>query len=192
MSRGKRGRRIMRRSVPVKIVVAGEHTLNRQKIELVKALGATVDGVRWRPEAVEPDEIPIILCLPSWRQFIKDRRVRGLPWLYFDNGYFHRKGWRNASPFCARRDEEARFRLVLNGFQKTAIEARPSDRFDATGLKLKPWRKTGSHIVVAVSPPRYVALHGIETWQADTLAKLKRVSKPSTCRGDPQSCEPQA
>lgn len=161
------------------IVVALEPDLPTGKIVRQTNIAWALGGrVRWSPEEIRDDELPILGCMPSFRSTIAYRQEKGLPWLYMDSCYFGRRGrlGRKRGPFTVDTDERVRFRLVSRGFQVTSTTPRPSDRFEATGFKLRDWRKSGGHIVIAAAPPRYVALDGIERWLDDTVARLKQLT----------------
>ena len=71
-------------------------------------------------------------------QIIEQAKERGDPWFYVDHGYFRRG------------HTDGYYRVTFRGYQKTAIEDRPADRWDA--LKL-PTGKTPRGPDVVMAPP---------------------------------------
>lgn len=67
--------------------------------------------------------------------------ARRHPYWFIDSGYF--KAF-DAQP-------RLYYRVVKDAFHQETITPRPRDRWDALGLKIKPWRKEGGHILVC--PP---------------------------------------
>lgn len=79
-----------------------------------------------------------------------------------DNGYLGRNRY---------------YRVTRNGFQHTAIVPRPDDRFGALGLKIQPWRKDGSKILVCESSKWCFGYLGCPQWTLDTVDRLRRYTK---------------
>jgi hypothetical protein len=67
--------------------------------------------------------------------------------VYIDHAYFNR-GYRWKKEHTG---PPSSFRMVLNEIHPTKIKRRKSDRFEAFNISLKPWKKTGDHILVC--PP---------------------------------------
>lgn len=102
---------------------------------------------------------------------IKDCEKRGLDYLYCDHSYFDA-----CRVDYSLTEWKGYYRVIPNHryFQPT-IDM-PSDRWDSLGIKLKPWRKGGDHIVV-IPITRWVgAFYGIdpESWLKRTLHTLKQ------------------
>lgn len=81
----------------------------------------------------------------------------GLPYVFFDRAYF------------AGGPGSNRLRAVPSAYQKHWNERWPEDRSKALGVELRPWRKTGSHILVVPPGPAIRRLFRIEKMWADPL-----------------------
>lgn len=68
-----------------------------------------------------------------------DVRAQGVPYIFFDRAYF------GGGPGTDR------LRATFGHYQKNWIDQRPADRFQKTGVELKPWREDGKHILLV--PP---------------------------------------
>ena len=101
---------------------------------------------------------------------------------YIDNGYFNQRG--------------SYYRVCHNCHIDRGDGDYPKDRFNHTGVKLKDWRKTGSHIVLC--PPSPVAQRHFEigdnpsTWTLKIISELKQYTDRdivvSTKYGDGLTC----
>lgn len=96
------------------------------------------------------------------------RRLRH-PYLFVDNGYFatHHEGKR------------IRYRVTPDAYCQhwiNEIAAQPAyaARFDALGLELKPWRKSGRHVLVYTSSDAHTKFFGLEKWLDETLYMVER------------------
>lgn len=97
-------------------------------------------------------------------------------WYYIDNGYFrpgHYDGY---------------YKVTKNAAQHTGEGDSPPDRWETLDLKIKPWRKTGRHVLVVLQSKTYHELRGRRpgTWLWDTLAEINRVTdRPIIVRPKP-------
>jgi hypothetical protein len=73
---------------------------------------------------------------------------------------------------------EAYFRVAKNMLQPIAEGASDGTRFAALGIEIKPWRSSGSHIVVCPQSAHFMkTLAGVEfDWTEQTLQRLKTVT----------------
>jgi len=85
-------------------------------------------------------------------------------WVYFDHSYFKR-GWQLGN-----------FRAVRNGLHLTSPIIRPDDRLKKWDVQIKPWRKSGSEIIVIPPTEAQTAYYDCGDWMPKTLAKLKQVT----------------
>ena len=69
--------------------------------------------------------------------------------VYVDNGYF---------------DRAHHFRLIRGNVHLTTLLDRPSDRWERLGIRLRPWRRNGEHIVVIPPSQWYVELMKCKGW----------------------------
>lgn len=91
-------------------------------------------------------------------------RAEGRDWYYCDNAYFD----------VAR---ERYFRITRNAFQLSGPAEPDNARFEALypWSRMKPWRKTGRHIVVCETSAWFMELCGYGPhWLTDTLGELAR------------------
>lgn len=106
-------------------------------------------------------------------EILRECERTGENYIYCDHSYFKQ----HRCDLSASR-QNGYFRLVQNDRYARDIGSRPSDRWEALGVKVKPWRKTGKHIVV-VPVSRFVAAYNgfnASDWLGSTLAKLKEVT----------------
>lgn len=108
---------------------------------------------------------------------IKDDKARelrhsGLPWLYFDHSYF-RRGWNNGN-----------FRVCRDDLHLTRILDRPSDRLKRWGgVNIKPWRKTGTEIVIIPPSEAQRNHYGCHDWLMKIESRLCEVTdRPVLCK----------
>ena len=96
----------------------------------------------------------------------KDHRT----FYYMDTGYFgnertasNSNGWKYWH------------RIVKNNLQHSEIIARPDDRFKKFNKAFRPWKKTGSKILIAAPDEKPCKFYGVDKdqWVAETVAKIK-------------------
>lgn len=80
---------------------------------------------------------------PVWDAAI----AKGRDWYYADNAYFD-KG------------RQAYYRVTKNDFQISELVRPDYDRLDMLGIKVKPWRTSGEHIVVCEQSEAFMRLCG--------------------------------
>ena len=73
-------------------------------------------------------------------------RERG-DWFYCDNSYFDR-------------GRQAYFRVTRNAFQVSKVARGDFKRMESIGVKVKPWRQNGEHIVVCEQSAAFMELSG--------------------------------
>lgn len=102
---------------------------------------------------------------------LRQARGLGFPYLFVDNGYFRTHD--GATRIRRRVTPNAYCQFWIN-----EIAAQPGygARFDALGLELKPWRKSGRHILVYLSSPAHSEFFKLEAWLSETLYMLERYS----------------
>lgn len=152
--------------------------LKRFKLRLFERIGQKIEDrggriVRHDPKLIEalPDDIfPIIGCTPAFRNIIPQWKARGRNFIFWDRGYFRRV----FATWLPRGENGGFYRWHLNCCQMQTIREVPDDRWRAAGIALRPWNKTGQHIVVADQGPNYWATHADDQWIARTIAEVKR------------------
>ncbi len=80
-------------------------------------------------------------------EIIEEANARGDPWFYVDHGY------------VGRGHTHGYYRVTYKLHQKTWVEDRPSDRWDALNTKLNAWH-SGSDVVIVPPAPMVRALFG--------------------------------
>lgn len=85
------------------------------------------------------------------------------PWVYLDHGYFHRGHY------------HGHYRVTVNDLQQRQLIERPSDRWDALRIRLKPWKK-GRDIVVCPPSDHVCRLFGLEGWEPYVVSKLRHLT----------------
>lgn len=94
--------------------------------------------------------------------------------LFFaDLGYWHRR---------KRTRWDGYHKVVLNARHPTVyFNTKPRDpsRFASLGVEIKPWRKSGSHIIVAGMSGKAAAMEGLqpEQWERQTIAALRKLTR---------------
>ena len=97
----------------------------------------------------------------TWRLF-NEARVEGRDWFYCDNAYFDR-------------GRQAYFRVTRNAFQQITITRPDYKRLDTIGVKVKPWRESGEHIVVCEQSDSFMRLCGYKgDWLRETCHELTK------------------
>jgi len=85
-------------------------------------------------------------------------------------------------------------RVGLNHFMRGLTDFKnensPSDRFEKLGLKIKPWRKKGDHILIVGQNMNDASLFGIDfsLWVKNTIQHLRRYTdRPIVFRDHPEN-----
>jgi hypothetical protein len=138
------------------------------KAKGVRLLGAFCGGaggriVEWIPHELEPGAAAFYGVIDEtrglWRQATRDNRER-----YYIDG----------SPFDACR--EAYFRIARNAVQPSGERESDCRRFDRLRIPVRPWRTSGTHIVVCPQSDSFMRTFAEDggDWLADTLAQLRQ------------------
>lgn len=108
--------------------------------------------------------------------------VAPTPYVFIDAGYM-------ATHIAGRR---ARYRVVPNAYnQHWLVPATPA-RFNALGLSIAPWRKTGREILICTSSDTHAEFFGLQSWVQRTAhwvgchtdRPIVRRDKAAARRGD--------
>lgn len=143
--------------------------------EIVKFGGRVVRDDPARMDDMPPHVIPIIGCTPGFRSRVKAWREAGRDFITWDRGYLRRvfatwlpNGHDLGVP-------GGFYRWTVNAFQMRSIRNVPDDRWRALKLEtsVKPWCKSGRHIVVADTGFDYWDLHADRDWTKRAVAALK-------------------
>lgn len=117
----------------------------------------------------------------------------GLPYLYFDLGYWCRVPRKQA--------REGYHRLAVSDWcsSKSMLSGRPQDRFCSLGISVKPWRDKSGSILITGMSGKAAQTHGFRPgqWERDTERLISRLTdmrithraKPSKRWRNPESIE---
>lgn len=152
--------------------------LSQFKVNLFERIGKNVGRVI-RSEfgalsTLTDDIIPIVGCTPELRPIIDVWRQRKRTWIYWDRGYHDR-----VFATCLPTGNDGGFyRWHVGAYQMRTIRNVPDDRWKASKASkvLRPWQKGGRHIVIAAPTRTYARFHKTESWIADTIDALARVT----------------
>ena len=150
------------------------------KRDLFERIGRHIEAkggciVRDDPEllrALSPDIIPIVGCTPLLTTLIAEWRRSGRAFVYWDRGYVRRV----FATWLPRGENGGYYRWHRNGYQMQTIRDVPDDRWKALKIEVRPWRLGGKHIVIAAPSRTYARFHLCESWIADTIDALARVT----------------
>lgn len=154
---------------------------NRIGDKIKAAGGRTVRGNYAELDALPNNVMPIVGASPELRPLVMKWSASGRPWIGWDRGYFRRV----FATHLPRGVEGGYYRWTLNAYQARSIRDVPGDRWDYVakswgpfdpGIKVQPWAKAGRHIVIAAPTKTYAKSHGCESWIADTIDALARVT----------------
>jgi hypothetical protein len=154
--------------------------LQRFKLELFKRVGRKIQalGGRYVRGQIETfrdlpiDILPIVGCQPESAPLIAEWRKSGRPWIYWDRGYARRV----FATWLPRGVNGGYYRWHVGSFQLQKVKPFPDDRWKALGTSVEPWRKGGAHIVIAAPTRTYSKVHETQSWIADTIDALARVT----------------
>ena len=78
-------------------------------------------------------------------------------------------------------------RIVVNEIHPTKIRRRPADRFEKHNIKLKPWRTTGSYILICPPTGFFTEAMGLNrSWLKDTMRMIRaNTDRPIRVRPKP-------
>lgn len=139
-----------------------------------KALGLPHDLLSSRSYRNRPEhDVAIFYGLANGLRVVFDQYKAFRKAVYIDLGYWKRH---------KRSRWDGNHKLALNSRHATAyFQARPkpSDRFEASGLTVRPWRDGGNHILVAGMSAKAAACErlGAEVWERRTVAELRKITK---------------
>lgn len=90
---------------------------------------------------------------------------------YVDSGYFG-----NSVSVVNPQGVKLWHRIVLNDLQHTGMHSFPGDRLQKTGIKIKPWTRTGSVILIAAPDEKPCKHYGIQLdkWLDETICTIKQ------------------
>lgn len=103
--------------------------------------------------------------VPATKPVYEQAKDAGRDVFYLDNAYFDPT-------------REVYFRATKNRLQHTGAGVSDGKRFDALKLTIKPWRKSGSHVLVCPQSDPFMrdVIEYPGTWLKDTLAGLAKLT----------------
>lgn len=152
--------------------------LSQFKNKLFERIGSKVGKViRYCFEELDklPDDIvPIVGCTPELRPLIDRWQARGRTFVYWDRGYCDRV----FATCLPTGDDGGFYRYHIGSFQMQNVWDVPDDRWKRlkASKEVRPWQKGGRHIVIAAPTRTYARFHRTESWIADTIDALARVT----------------
>lgn len=162
----------------------------------IKKLGGRIVRHDYKElERTVPEFVPIVGCSPPFAEAIRGWQQDNVRWIYWDRGYLRRvfatwlpKGSDMGIP-------GGYYRWHLGAFQMDRVRDVPSDRWDFLKLQgsMKPWRRTGDHIVVAHTLPDYWDLRCLSRdWSFHIAEQLRRYTNRPIIVRDKESKKPLA
>jgi hypothetical protein len=125
------------------------------------------------PLAALPREIvPIVGCMPECTGLLAEWRKTRRDYIYWDRGYARRV----FATWLPRGEQGGYYRWHFNCYQMSAVRDVPGDRWDALRIEVQPWRLKGKHIVIAAPTRTYAKFHHCQSWIADTIDALARLT----------------
>lgn len=153
----------------------------------IKKLGGRVVAGDHAPLESLPDEIiPVVGCSPQLTPMIAKWRETNRPFVYWDRGYW----FRVYATWLPRGTNGGYYRFHCNSYQLQQINPRSADRWNAMKIDVRPWNKGGRHIVIAAPTRTYSRFHRTESWIADTIDALARVTDRQLIIRDKESKRP--
>jgi hypothetical protein len=135
-------------------------------------LGSVIRGDVAAIATLPKDVTPIVGCSPELRETIAAWRRTGRRFVYWDRGYARRV----FATWLPRGADGGFYRWHVESYQLREVRDLPSDRWVALNVEVRPWQKSGRHIVIAAPTRTYSKFHGTENWIADTIDALARVT----------------
>lgn len=128
----------------------------------------TEEGHKYVPVSPSETHCSIVYgILRGTGDILKSCEEKGLDYLYCDHSFF--------GATRAGTGGQNYYRLVPNGRYYTDLGDMPGDRWATLGLQVKPWRKTGDHVVIVPVSKFVAAYNGFDAhdWLAETYDQVK-------------------
>lgn len=138
--------------------------------EILEAFAAGSGAEITTDLTLRPDRLAVLYGVdpvtePLYRKMVSG----GHPHCYIDNGYFRSK-WNGGGYYRVTRDRP----------QDGGGGQSDGTRWAALGLQIKPWRKTGSHVLVVCQSDYWYQRHGLVSaafWVDQVMADLRKHTK---------------
>jgi hypothetical protein len=140
---------------PVSYFVAGE----RSSPKFATAFASGCRGRATSALRLQPGPAALFGSPPAW-PVLRSAQRDGRDWFYGDHGFWGRGEY---------------FRITRNAYQHDGRGSAPTDRFAKFKERIRPWRTSGSHIVLCPNSAIYCGLHGFDVaeWLTVTIARLR-------------------
>ena len=182
---------------PARLAIFIPPGLKKFKLDLFERIGQRIiaaGGITLRHdyslvESLSDDMIPIIGCTPQFRKLVLEEWPRrGRQFIYWDRGYLRRV----FATWLPRGDHGGYYRWTLNNFQMQEIRDVPDDRWKALGIQdqVRPWNKSGKHIVVAHTGHDYWDLFADREWSFRVAEELRKYTDRDIIVRDKESKVP--
>jgi hypothetical protein len=179
---------------PAKVCLFIPAGLKKFKLDLFERIGRKIEATggrvirheAWALDRLPEEVIPIVGCQPESTDLITKWRYAHRKWIYWDRGYARRV----FATWLPRGENGGYYRWHVGSFQMQAIRHVPEDRWRALDVKVKPWALGGRHIVIAAPTRTYARFHRCESWIADTIDALARVTDRQLVIRDKESKRP--
>lgn len=125
------------------------------------------------PNRLEAGAAAFFGVIDGTQHLWQEARAEGRDWYYLDNAYFDVVRGRL-------------YRATKNAVQANGREAPAWPRWAALGVKIRPWRKQGRHVILVAQSDTYMRVVAgyAGCWWRDALALLKRhTDRPIAMRG---------
>ncbi len=168
--------------------------LKKFKLQLFQRIGMKLQGMGGSVNngsfthlrTMPRHQIPIVGCTSQLKGIIAEWREKKREFIYWDRGYARRV----FATWLAKGDAGGYYRFHRNRYQMGEIRDVPNDRWRALKIPVETWKKEGRHIVIAAPTRSYSKFHGTETWIADTIDALARVTDRQLVIRDKESKRP--
>ena len=142
--------------IPVSYYAPAEFTSPKVAYAFAKGCGGTIT------DEAELFQGPVALFgSPARWPLLRQAQAEGRDWFYIDHAYFSRGKY---------------YRITKNAYQHDGLGDSTGERFKGfPRLGIKPWRRSGSHILVCPNSAIYFALHGldVDVWLREVTATLR-------------------
>jgi hypothetical protein len=139
-----------------------------------EAIGCRIAYAEDEPEILR--DIPVVWgVLRGSDRILRAAQAQQLYFFYIDHAYFNR-----GHGEC--------YRITRNGYEAGPVRSCPPDRWEACGVRIEPWRKSGREIIVCPPTEYFMQAHNCSDWLATTLSRLESLTdRPIIVRQKPRS-----
>lgn len=138
--------------------VPEEHTSPLWARAFAKGAGASVCKLN----ELQPGDVALFGSPQRWR-LLAQAQAEGRTWWYGDHAYFGRREY---------------FRITRSAWQHDCRGRGDPERLEQVGVRIRSWRKTGSHVLLCPNSPAFFQLHGQDSsaWIEATSAAIRACS----------------